>query len=168
MKKLLVSVFIMVMAGAVLALSPVWGLDEHLSVNPYMTTRIHAFDPEDFTKDFDVYAAEVLEAPLALLFDMKDDYHLPSKFWGEPLSHEEIIYAIRRLDDQYINNVSGELVFELRALNVVNVNSKFLGYVYTSLKKAKIVTERLDDGNVKVFPPEVKTESGGSGGGGQG
>ena len=44
MKKLLVSVFIMVMAGAVLALSPVWGLDEHLSVNPYMTTRMHAFD----------------------------------------------------------------------------------------------------------------------------
>ena len=161
MKKLALLVVVMVLVGGVFTLSPVWGLklepkwdlqDDNLLENPEMTARIQAFDPEDFTMYFDVYAAEKLEAPTALLFDRKDDYHLPSRFWGEPLSQEEIIYAIKRLKDQYINAGSA-LTFEPRALAVVNLKGEVLGYVYTSIRSNKIVTERKEDGQVKVFPP---------------
>jgi hypothetical protein len=170
MKKLLVSVFVVVLAGAVFALSPVWGLqDENLSENPEMTARIQAFDPEDFTMTFDVYVAELLEAPTALLFDMKDDYHLPSRFWGSPLSQEEIIYAIRSMKNQFINAGSA-LTFEPRALNVVNRNGKVLGYVYTFMNGSDIVMERKE-GQVKVFPPRFDLTPAGAaaqGGGGRG
>jgi hypothetical protein len=100
-------------------MSPAWGLEKNLSPNPEMTARIQAFNPEDFTMYFDVYAAGELETPETLLFDVKDDYHLPTRFWGEPLSHEEIVYAIRRLKEQY-QNARGDLPFAPRALNVVN------------------------------------------------
>jgi hypothetical protein len=169
MKKLLVLVFVMVLAGGILALKPVWSLqDENLSENPEMTARIQAFDPEDFTKGFDVYAAEELEVPTALLFDMKDDYHLPSRFWGKPLSQKEIAYAIRRLTEQKINAGSA-LTFEPRALSIVNVKGKVLGYVYTFMRGGDIVMERKEDGQVKVFPPKFDltpaagTQSGGGG-----
>ena len=153
MKRLAIFVFFVAFAGAVFTLSPVWGLqDNHLLANPEMTARIQAFDPEDFTMYFDVYAAEVLYAPTALLFDRKDDYHLPSRFWGDPLSQEEIIYAIRRLKNQFIDAGSA-LTFELRALNIVNVNGEVLGFVYSSVKATDIVMERKEDGQVKVFPP---------------
>ena len=82
MKRLVVSVLMMFVAGAFFVMSPVWGMEKNLSVNSEMTARIQAFDLEDFTQGFDVYAAEILNAPTALLFDMKDNYHLPSKFWG--------------------------------------------------------------------------------------
>ena len=156
MKKLVVSVFVMVFAGAVLFMSPVWGMEKNLSVNPEMTARIQAFDLEDFTKDFDVYAAEQLEAPTALLFDMKDDYHLPSTFWGEPLSQEEIAFAIHRLRDQYLD-YRDQLTFAPRALNVVNRDGKVLGYIYVGGRE-DIVMDRKKDGMkvVKVFPPSVQ------------
>jgi hypothetical protein len=175
MKRLLVSVFVMILAGGVLVLSPVWGLqlgpvwglqDENLSANSEMTARIQAFDPEDFTRNFDVYAAEALEAPTALLFDMKDDYHLPSRFWGKPLSQNEIIYAIGHLKEQKINAGSA-LTFEPRALNVVNIKGKVLGYVYTSIRSNDIVMERKEDGNVKVFPPKFFLPDTGTAGGGR-
>jgi hypothetical protein len=169
MKKLIVSVFVMVLAGGVLALSPVWGVEKNLSENPEMTARIQAFDPEDFTRGFDVYAAEELEVPTALLFDIKDDYHLPSQFWGKPLSQKEIAYAIRRLTEQKINAGSA-LTFEPRALNVYNLKGKVLGYVYTFIREGDIVMERKEDGQVKVFPPKFDlTPAGGtqSGGGSQ-
>jgi hypothetical protein len=156
MKRLVVSVFIMVLAGAVLFMSPVWGMEKNLSVNPEMTARIQAFDPEDFTKGFDVYAAEDLEAPTALLFDMKDDYHLPSTFWGKPLSQEEIVFAIHRLKDQFLD-YRDQLPFAPRALNVVNRNGKVLGYIYVG-GIDNIVMDRKKDGMmlVKVFPPSVQ------------
>jgi len=157
MKKLVVLVFVMVFAGAVLFMSPVWGMEKNLSLNPEMTARIQAFDPEDFTKDFDVYAAEDLEAPTALLFDMKDDYHLPSTFWGEPLSQEQIVFAIHRLHDQFLD-YRDQLPFAPRALNVVNRNGKVLGYIYVGGTDDKIVMDRKKDGMmlVKVFPPSVQ------------
>ena len=168
MKKLLISVFFMVLAGAVLVMSPVWGLEKNLLPNPEMTDRIQAFDPEDFTMYFDVYAAEVLEAPTALLFDRKDDYHLPSRFWGKPLNQKEIAYAIRRLKDQYINAGSA-LTFEPRALSVVNLKGEVLGYVYTFIREGDIVMERKEDGQVKVFPPNfyLPAYSAPAGGGGR-
>jgi hypothetical protein len=157
MKKLVVSVFVMVLAGAVLFMSPVWGMEKNLSVNPEMSARIQAFDPEDFTKDFDVYAAEDLEAPTALLFDMKDDYHLPSTFWGKPLSQEQIVFAIHRLHDQFLD-YRDQLPFAPRALNVVNRNGKVLGYIYIGGTDDKIVMDRKKDAMmlVKVFPPNVQ------------
>ena len=167
MKRLLISVFVIVLAGAVIIMSPAWGMEKNLSVNPEMTARIRAFHPEDFTKEFDVYAAGVLEAPMTLLFDIKDDYHLPSMFWGKPLSQEEIVYAIHRLEDQYINRE--EMPFEPRALNVVNRNGKVLGYVYTC--RVEIVMDRKKDGRVKVFPPQLmprKDDSWSASGGGRG
>jgi hypothetical protein len=158
MKRLLVSVFVMVLAGGVLALSPVWGVEKNLSVNPEMTARIQAFDPEDFTKDYDVFfAGNSKEVPVALLFDMKDDYHLPSKFWSKPLSQEEIVYAIHRLKDQYIDDRS-QLPFEPRALNIVNRNGKVLGFVYFG-GIPEIVMDRKKDGGlqVKVFNPAIQS-----------
>ena len=176
MKKLLLTVFIMVVVGGIFTLSPVWSLqlgdvrglhEEDLPENPEMTARIQAFDPEDFTMYYDVYAAELLEAPTALLFDRKDDYHLPSMFWGEPLKQDEIVYAIRRLMEQYI--VAGSAVtFKPRALNVVNLKKEVLGSVYTFVSKGDIVMERMEDGQVKVFPPKFAlTPAGNMQGGGR-
>jgi hypothetical protein len=128
-----------------------------------MTARMQAFDLEDFTQDFDVYAAEMLEAPTALLFDKKDGYHLPIRFWGEPLSHEEIVYAIKRLDQQYENRSYG-LPYEPRALKVINRKNEVLGYVYTSVNTVRM--DREDDGRVTVYPPDAQKKGGAGGGGG--
>jgi hypothetical protein len=157
MKRLALSVFIMVLAGAVFVISPVGGMEKNLSLNSEMTARIQAFDPEDFTKGFDVYAAEDLEAPTALLFDMKDDYHLPSTFWGKPLSQEQIVFAIHRLHDQFLD-YRDQLPFAPRALNVVSRNGKVLGYIYVGGTDDKIVMDRKKGGMmlVKVFPPNVQ------------
>jgi hypothetical protein len=153
-------VFMPVLGGAVLdQLKDLLSEDQ---TNHEMTARIRAFDPEDFTQGFDVYAAEVLEAPTALLFDKKDGYHIPSRFWGEPLKREEIVYAIKRLERQYQDY---DLPFEPRALNVINSKSEELGYVYTSV--ITIQVDRKDDGRVTVYPPSVQ-QKGGSGGGGGG
>jgi hypothetical protein len=161
MKKLLVSVFVVVLASAVFALSPVWGAEKNLSEDPEMTARILAFDPEDFTQDFDVFfAGYSLEEPVALLLDMKDGNSLPSKFWSEPLSHEEIVYAIRRLKDQFVN-YREQLPFGPRALNVVNRNGKVLGYIFFG-GLADVVMDRKKDGSmmVKVFNPVIQSWQG--------
>lgn len=125
------------------------GKENNLFVNPEVTTKIRAFDRE-FFKNFDVYSAGVREAPTALLFDLKDDYHLPSRLWESPFSEEEIIYAIERLDDQYMDRSYG-LPFEPRALNIVSYKEEIVGYVYTSLNF--VLMDRKKDGRVTVFLP---------------
>lgn len=157
--KLTQAVFIMFMICAVIALNPVWGQERNLGINKAATAKIRAFDREYF-KGFDVYSAGVKEAPTALLFDIKDAYHLPSRFWGGPLSEEEIVYALHRLDDQYFDNKT--IPFEPRALNVVNVKGVVLGYCYTGL--SSVLMDRTKDGSVTVFRPTARApDEGGDG-----
>jgi hypothetical protein len=150
MKKLMSSVFVLFLAGIFFALSPAWGQAKNLSVNQEVTAQIRAFDPA-FFKGFDVYfAGASKEIPTALLFDIKDDYHLPSPLWGKPLSDEEVIYAIHRLDDQYISR-EWDIPFAPRALNIVNCKGETLGYIYTGV--SHVTMDCKKDGRVTVFRP---------------
>ena len=151
MKKLVLSVFIMALAGAVLVLSPVWGLqEENLSVNAEVSAKVQALD-QTFFQDFDVYfAGASTEIPTALLFDIKDDYHLPSPLWEQPLRDAEVTYAIHRLDDQYISR-EWDIPFAPRALNIVNSEGETLGYIYTGV--SHVIVDRKKDGQVTVFRP---------------
>ena len=151
--KMAQSVFILLMVCAVSAFNPVWGQERNLGINKAATAKIRAFDREYF-KGFDVYSAGVEDAPAALLFDIKDAYQLSSRFWGEPLSEEEIVYAIHRLDQQSPAGGSEAVRFVPRALNVVNVQGAILGYCYTGLNSVPI--DRTKDGSVTVYPPACR------------
>lgn len=158
MKQVIIAVFIMVLAGSMSIVGPAWGQEKNLGINQEVTAKIRAFDREFFT-GFDVYSAGVREAPTALLFDIKDDYHLPTRFWGKPLNGEEIIYAIHRLDDQYIER-KWDIPFEPRALNTVNRKGEILGYVYTGM--THVPMDRKKDGRVIVYRPEAQQYDGGN------
>lgn len=146
-------------------------LGNHLMEDQAITAKIRSFDKE-FFKDFDVYLSEEKEAPTALLFDRKDQYSIPGRFWGKPLSEEEIIYAIKRMDDQYY-----EGVFDIprlpTALNIVSTKGEVLGYLYTGIDDS-ILMDRKDDGRVIVYQLIAKMhdsaagESSSSGGGAAG
>jgi hypothetical protein len=151
MRKQGATFFVVFLVSVVVALNLAWGQEKNLWVNKEVTAKIRAFDRE-FFKGFDVYSAGVKEAPTALLFDIKDDYHLVESFWGEPLSEEEIIYAIQRLDDQ--SNDNKNIPFPPRALNIVNLKGKVLGYVYTGLNS--VLMDRKKDGSVTVYPPSIQ------------
>jgi hypothetical protein len=148
MKRLGALLLVVFSVCVVIGLNSGWGQEKNLWVNEGVTAKIRAFDRE-FFKGFDVYSAGEKEAPTALLFDIKDDYHLPDRFWGEPLSEDEIIYCIQRLDDQYNDNKN--IPFLPRALNIVNLKDKVLGYVYTGLNS--VLMDRKKDGQVTVYPP---------------
>jgi len=152
MKKQGAIFFVVFLVSVVMALNSAWGQEKNLYVNKEVTVKIRAFDRE-FFKGFEVYSAGVKEAPTALLFDIKgDDYYLPTRFWGELLSEEEIIYAIYALDDQYTDNKL--IPFPPRALNIVNLKGKVLGYVYTGLNS--VLMDRKKDGSVTVYPPSIQ------------
>ena len=141
--------FVVFLVSAVIALNSAWGQEKNLAVNKEVTAKIRTLDRE-FFKGFDVYSAGEKEAPTALLFDVKgDDYHLPSPLWGKSLSEVEIIYAIHSLDAQHNDNTL--IPFPPRALNIVNLKGKVLGYVYTGLNSA--LMDRKKDGSVTVYPP---------------
>jgi hypothetical protein len=143
------AIFVIVFSvSVVIALNLAWGQEKNVYVNKEVTAKIKVFDRE-FFKGFDVYSAGEKEAPTALLFDIKDDYQLPDRFWGPPLSEEQIIYVIQRLDDQYNDNK--RIPFPPRALNVVNLKGKVLGYVYTGLNSVPM--DRKKDGSVIVYSP---------------
>ncbi len=148
MKKQGAIFFVVFLVSVVIALSLAWGQGKNLEVNKEVTAKIKAFDRE-FFKGFDVYSAGMKDAPTALLFDIKDDNHLPSPLWEKPLSEAEIIYAIHSLDEQHQDNPL--IPFPPRALNIVNLNGKVLGYVYTGLDTVLMV--RKKDGSVAVYPP---------------
>jgi hypothetical protein len=150
MKKRGAVFFIVFLVSAVMALNLAWGQEKNLYVNKEVTAKIQALDP-GFFKGFDVYSAGVKEAPTALLFDIKDDYYITTRFWGESLSKEEIIYAIYALEDQYTDNKL--ILFPPRALNIVNLKGKVLGYVYTGL--SSVLMDRKKDGSVSVYPPSI-------------
>ena len=149
MKKQGAIFFAFFLVSVVVALSFAWGQEKNLYVNKEVTAKIQALDTA-FFKGFDVYSAGGKEAPTALLFDIKDDYHLPAQEWGVPLSEQEIIYAIHSLDEQHRDNES--LPFPPRALNIVNLKGKVLGYVYTGLNS--VLMDRKKDGSVVVYPPQ--------------
>jgi len=149
MKKYSAFFVVMFLVVAVITLSPVWAQEKNHWVNKEVTAKIQAFDRE-FFKGFDVYSAGVKEAPTALLFDIKDDYHLPSPLWEELLSNGEVIYAIHRLDEQYLSR-EWDIPFEPRALNIVNCNDETLGYIYTGVSDVNVNCKK--DGRVTVFRP---------------
>jgi hypothetical protein len=150
MKRLAVSFFVVALVGGVLAISPVWGQEKNLSVNQEVTAKIRALD-QAFFQGFDVYfSGASKEVPTALLFDIKDDYHLPSPLWGKPLTDEEVVYTIHRLHDQYLS-LEWDIPFEPRALNIVNSKGETLGYIYTGVRD--VTMDRKKDGRVTVFRP---------------
>ena len=153
-KVIIVLSFIMLCSCATFNFSP--GGQGNLSVNREVTAKIRASD-RDFFRDFDVYSAGVREYPTALLFDPKDEYHLPSRFWESRLGEDEIIYAIWRLDEQHREPAWG-LPFEPRALTIVNLKGQVVGYIYTSLNR--ILMDRKKDGRVTVFLPVVYEKDG--------
>jgi hypothetical protein len=148
MKKQGAILFVVLLVCVFMALNLAWGGEKNLDINKEVTAKIRAFD-RDYFKGFDVYSAGEKEAPTALLFDIKDDYQIPDRFWGPPLSEEQIIYVIRSLDDQYNDNK--RIPFPPRALNVVNLKGKVLGYVYTGLNS--VLMDRKKDGSVIVYSP---------------
>jgi hypothetical protein len=148
MKKQGAIFFVVFLVSVVMSLNLAWGREKNLYVNKEMTAKIRTLDREYF-KGFDVYSAGELDQATALLFDIKDDNHLPSPLWGRPLSEEEIIYAIPSLDDWYNDNNS--IAFPPRALNIVNLKGQVVGYVYTFLNSVRM--DRKKDGSVIVYPP---------------
>ena len=152
--------FLVILLGA---LSLAFGIGypsdlQNLSVNKEATERIGAMDRAFFHR-YEVYSAGVREAPTALLFDLKgDNYHLPCRFWGEPLKEDEIIYAIKRLQDQYVEPIWC-LTLPPRALNIVNKRGEILGFIYTSMDE--ILMRRKRNGEVTVFLPILIPADGG-------
>ena len=151
MKKLMISVFVVFFAGAVIVLTPAWGQQKNLGINKEVTAKIRSLD-RAFFDGFDVYSAGTTENPTALLFDIKDDYTLAVRLWQNPLTEEAIIYAIPRLDDQY-REQKYDIPFEPRAINIVNSKGEILGYMYTGMMH--VVTDRKKDGRVIVFRPTL-------------
>jgi len=148
MKKHRTIFFVVFLVVVAIAVTSAWGQEKNLYVNKEVTAKIKSLDPA-FFKGFDVYSAGEKEAPTALLFDIKDDNHLPSPLWGRPLSEGEIMYAIPSLDDWYNDNTS--IAFAPRALNIVNLKGQVVGYVYTFLNSVRM--DRKKDGSVTVYPP---------------
>jgi hypothetical protein len=149
MKRFILFFTLIFLVFAVVALRPLWGQEENLAVNKGVTAKIRALDRE-FFKGFVVYSAGTDENPTALLFDIKDDYQIADRLWERPLTEAEIVYAIHRLDDQYINR-HYDIPFEPQALNIVNVKGEVLGYVYTGLPS--VLMDRTKDGRITVYLP---------------
>jgi len=146
----------------VIALNSGWGKEKNLWENKEVTAKIKAYDLE-FISGFDVYMVWLKEAPMALLFDIKDDdYHIASRFWGEPLSEAEIVYTLHNVIDQYDNTLIWYIPHQPRALNIVNLKGKVVGYVYTGLDG--VLMDRKKDGSVIVYPPDQLNGGGGAGG----
>jgi hypothetical protein len=152
-----------VVVFAVAAVNFALGEEQNLAEDKAVTAKIRAFDQE-FFKGFDVYSAGTQENPTALLFDYKDTYTLVSQLWGRPLKGEEIIYAIQRLDDQYVNR-QYNIPFEPRALNIVSSNGEVLGYVYTGM--TYVMMDRKKDGRITVYLPIADQFGGDTGGAGE-
>ena len=145
---------------AVMGLSPAWGQEKNLAANKAVTAQIRAFD-RAFFKGFDVYSAGTDENPTALLFDIKDNYQIADRLWEKPFTEEEIVYAIHRLDDQYVNR-HYDIPFEPRALTIVNVKGEALGYVYTGM--IYVLMDRKKDGRITVYlPTPQQNDRGGEG-----
>jgi len=162
MKKLGVIFFVFFWVSVVIALNSGWAQEKNLWANQEVTAKIKAYDLE-FFKGFDVYQVWLKEAPMALLFNIKDDnYHIASRFWGEPLSEADIVYALHNLNGQYDDTLLWYIPHQPRALSIVNLKGKVVGYVYTGLDA--VLMDRKKDGSVIVYPPDQLNGGGGAGG----
>jgi uncharacterized membrane protein YgcG len=166
MRTILTTLFILSLVCPSILGGAVFDQFQTFPVDQGVTVKIQAFDKE-FFKDCDVYSAEIIENPTAILFDRKDEYHLPDRFWGKLLSEKEIVYAIQRLDKQYHDHTSNIPMLP-RALTIVNSKGQVLGYVYTGLLDNDIVMDRKKDGRVTVYRPSSAGLGGGGGGAGGG
>jgi uncharacterized membrane protein YgcG len=163
MRTILTTLFIVSLVCPSILGGAVFDQLQTLSMDQGVTVKIQAFDKE-FFKDFDVYSAEVIETPTALLFDRKDEYHLPDRFWEKLLSEKEIVYAIQHLDKQ-CRERTGNIFMSPRALAVDNSKGQVLGYVYTGIVDNAILMDRKKDGRVTVYRPSSSRFVGGGGGG---
>ena len=138
---------------------------QNLATDQRIAAKIEAFD-ENFFKYFDAYTAGTQEEPIAILFDRKDQYHLPAAAWEKPLPGvNEIIYALRRLSQMSQDQEhSWKIPLRPRALNIVNTKGDVLGYVYFGLETIQM--DRETDGRVTVHMPVLQKIQGGGGGGG--
>jgi hypothetical protein len=162
MKKLGAIFFVVFFVSFVFTLGLARSQEKNLWANTAVTTKIRAYDQE-FISSCDVYMVWVKDAPMALLFDIKDDdYHIAGRFWGQPLRQEEVIRAINNINDQYNNTLIWYIPFRPQALNVVNLKGKVLGYVYTGLDS--VLMDRKKDGSVTVYPPDPLNGGGGGSG----
>lgn len=142
------AIFLMVfLCVSAVSLGPSWGQVKNLSTNKEVTAKIKALDKE-FFKGFDVYTAGTGENPSALLFDIKDNNAIADRLWGNPLTEQQIIYAIHRLDDQFING-QYDIPLTPQAFNIVNLKGEVVGYVYTGV--TKVLMDRKKDGRVTVY-----------------
>ena len=152
--------FIVFLVCVVIALNSGWGQEKNLWENKEVTAKIRSYDL-DFLSSCDVYLVWVKDAPMALLFDIKDDnYNIVSRFWGEPLRQDEIIRAINNINDQYENTLIWYIPFRPRALTIVNLKGQVVGYVYTGLDG--VLMDRKKDGSVIVYPPDQLNGGGGA------
>jgi hypothetical protein len=162
MKRLGVIFFVVFFLSVVIALNFACGQEKNLWPNKEVTAKIRAYD-QDFLSSCDVYLVWVKDAPMALLFDIKDDnYHIASRFWGQPLRQEEIIRAIYNINDQYDDTLIWYIPFQPQALNIVNLKGQVVGYVYTGL--GAVLMDRKKDGGVIVYPPDQLNGGGGAAG----
>ena len=149
MRTILTTIFVFSLVLTPILEGVVRGEVKNLSADQKITAKMKAFDKK-FFKGFDVYSAGTQEAPTALLFDRKDQHHLPAQDWGGPLSEKEIIVAIKRLSQQYKDR-SWYVPLQPRALNIVNTKGEVVGYVYTGVETIQVAVNK--DGLVAVYPP---------------
>jgi Na+-translocating ferredoxin:NAD+ oxidoreductase RnfG subunit len=144
-----VGIFLMIIACcSVIPLAPSWSQVKNLLTNKEVTAKIKALDTV-FFKGFDVYSAGTTENPSALLFDIKNDkYAIADRLWGSPLTEQQIVYAVHRLDDQFINR-EYDIPLAPQAFNIVNLKGEVVGYIYTGV--TKVVMDRKKDGRVTVY-----------------
>jgi len=140
--------FVVFLVSVVIALNSAWGQEKNLYVNKEVTAKIQTLDPAFFS-GFDVYSAGVLEAPTALLFDIR------MIMTSQPGSGE--IRSVKNRSSMLFGsslisqNDNKNIPFPPRALNIVNLKGKVLGYVYTGLNS--VLMDRKKDGSVSVYPP---------------
>ncbi len=167
MRKQGVIFFVVFLVSLALALTFAWGtVYKNMELDKAATAKIRAFDMK-FIGKYVVYPAGTKESPTALFFDIKGgcakpcaisakahakDEAFEKNVWGPYFTKkEDIIYAIKAMDQVYSENKQG---FPPRALTVADTKGQLGGYVYTSAETVHM--ERDKDGTVLVFPPSIE------------
>lgn len=141
----------LVVLGGIMAglSSTLYAQEMNLHVSRDATVKIQTLDRE-FLRDFDVYVADSISYPTAILFDRRDTYTIADRYWGTPLTVDRIEEAILGAQFQYESG-NWDFVRSPQAINIVNTHGALLGYVYTSL--AGVLMRRSPDGAVRVYKP---------------
>ena len=167
MRKQGVIFFVVFLVSVALALTLAWGATyKNMELDKAATAKIRAFDMK-FISKFVVYPAGTKESPTALFFDIKGGCAKPcaidskarnkneafeKNVWGPYFTKkEDIIYAIKAMDQVYSENKQG---FPPRALTVADEKGQLGGYVYTSAESVNM--NRDKDGILMVYPPSIE------------